>query len=73
MQWISFGLNVSPVIQIVKQITLSDVRLALASLCLSFALLLIFHSSSLNVLCCIIALNFDQRKLVHRRMFYFEN
>lgn len=34
---------------------------------------LIFHSSSLTVLCWIIALNFDQRKLVHRRMcFYFD-
>lgn len=68
MQGRSFSQNVSAPIQMAKAITPSDVRLALGSLCLSFPLLLIFHSSSLNKLCGIIALNFDQRKLVHRRI-----
>lgn len=53
----------------------AGVRFALPSLRLSFPLLSIFHSSGLNVLCWIIALNFDQRKLVHRRICFtsFEN
>lgn len=70
----SFDQNIYPMIQMVRPITLSDIHLAFAFLCLSFPLILIIHDCSFNVLCWIIALNFDQRKLVHREdMFHFEN